>query len=260
MQEMRINLLDRTKEALPAALVHLTGSVIVAALCALLVFGIWYPHPYSSLVGGKELFFLIVIVDVVCGPLLTLIIFSSSKPRAELIRDLSFIVVIQMAALSYGVVSMYKARPVFLAFEGSVFRVVRLPDIDFSTISERSDIHQQISGWGPKLLGVKLVDGASPEFMDSVQLSIQGLHPAFRPKRWVSYDSQRAAVSKVAVPLSNLPSNQPNSEVLIERVIKEYSGQELGYIPLIARHHTDWIVVVLVESAEPIAFLNIDPW
>ena len=71
----KMNLL-RFQAALKAALVHLSGSLLVAVMAASLVFGLWYPYPYRELSGGRDLFFLVVAVDVVCGPLLTLVLFN----------------------------------------------------------------------------------------------------------------------------------------------------------------------------------------
>jgi hypothetical protein len=51
---------------------HLVISAAVVALAALLVFGGWYPSPWRQLLGVAGVFGLVVSVDLVCGPLLTL--------------------------------------------------------------------------------------------------------------------------------------------------------------------------------------------
>ncbi|TFV04453.1 fimb protein, partial [Bacillus stratosphericus] len=51
---------------------HFVLSLLIAAVTAWLVFGVWYPAPFDALVGGLNLYGLVVAVDVVCGPLLTL--------------------------------------------------------------------------------------------------------------------------------------------------------------------------------------------
>ena len=67
------------KNRLYAGAIHLAISLSVAALAAYLVFGIWYPSPYPELSGGRELFLLVIAVDVVIGPLITLVIFNRTK-------------------------------------------------------------------------------------------------------------------------------------------------------------------------------------
>ncbi len=63
--------------------IHLGAAFAIHMLAALLVFGLWYPYPLSEISGGRELFLLIVSVDVVMGPLITLAVFNPSKSRRK---------------------------------------------------------------------------------------------------------------------------------------------------------------------------------
>jgi hypothetical protein len=69
-------------------------------------------------------------VDVVVGPLLTFVIARSSKPRRELVRDISMIVVVQLLALIYGTVSLWNGRPLYYAYSETVLQLVQAYDID----------------------------------------------------------------------------------------------------------------------------------
>ena len=55
----------RFRAAAIVSSIHLIFSLVVAFLAGVLVFGLWYPFPYRELSGGRELFLLIVSVDVV---------------------------------------------------------------------------------------------------------------------------------------------------------------------------------------------------
>jgi hypothetical protein len=68
-------------------------------------------------------------VDIVLGPLMTLIIFNVRKPRKELVRDLSVIVLVQIAALSWGIHTTYKVRPVFVVLHADTMYSVARNDI-----------------------------------------------------------------------------------------------------------------------------------
>ena len=105
-----------------AATIHLGCSLAVAALAAALVFTLWYPWPYRIVSGGTELFALLVSVDAVIGPIITLAVFDQRKPQATLSRDLVIVVLLQLTALGYGLHTTFIARPVVLAFEGQRFR------------------------------------------------------------------------------------------------------------------------------------------
>ena len=79
------------RSRLRAAAIHLALSVAVAGLAGLLVFALWYPYPYREISGGRELFLLVVAVDIVIGPLITFAVFNRAKPVAELRRDLAVV-------------------------------------------------------------------------------------------------------------------------------------------------------------------------
>ena len=72
------------RSRLRAAGIHLVLSCLVAAFGALLVFAVWYPFPYRELSGGRDLFVLLVSVDVVIGPLITFAVFNRAKPAQQL--------------------------------------------------------------------------------------------------------------------------------------------------------------------------------
>lgn len=252
----------RLKQASRFAFKHLAVSVLIAALCAALVFGVWYPYPYSQLAGGRELFTIVVTVDVIIGPLLSLVVFNPAKARRELWRDLGTIFAIQAAALGYGLHSVANARPVYLAYESDRFRVVAVPDINAGVLSDAPPSLRSLSWTGPKLLGVRLLTNDDPEYLKSLQLALEGYHPAFRPQRWVEYDTQRLQVIAAAKPLSELKRKQSSQAALIEREVAKLGLDEsaLGYLPLASQHHTDWSVLVELKTGEPRLFLHVDAW
>ena len=100
------------------ALRHLLLSLLVALASAAVVFGLWYPAPYRQMLQVGHIYLLVLVVDVVCGPLLTLIVASPRKSRRERWLDFSLIGAIQLAALACGMYSVWVARPAVLAFVG----------------------------------------------------------------------------------------------------------------------------------------------
>ena len=255
-------LAQRLSAATAPSLKHLAASFALALACAGLVFGLWYPAPYGELVGGRQLFLLIVAVDVVCGPLLTLVVWDSRKPRRELWRDIGAIVLIQLLALGYGMASAIQARPVFLAFEGNRFRVVSAPDVEMSELAQAPAELRRLGLSGPRLIGVRLAQPSDADFPSSIRLAMEGLHPAFRPGRWVDYGSQRPLVAAQAQPLSALRRKHPAHGARIDAAAARAgrSEAELGYWPLTAGRHTDWVVVVDRREGMPRAFLPLDGW
>ena len=253
---------SRLSAAVFAGAVHLVVSLVVALGSAALVFGVWYPYPYGELAGGRELFILLVTVDVICGPLLTIIVFNPAKPRSELRFDIAAVVMVQVLALIYGLFSVMQARPVFLAFEGDQFRVVSVPDVQMGDINKALPAFRSLSLTGPRLIGVKLAAPGGSEYLQSIQLSLQGVPPAFRPSRWVGYQEQVQNVIAHAKPLTELRAKYPEQQVLIDAVMldSEISEAGLGYLPLSASKRTNWLVVVDIITGQPKAFLPLDGW
>jgi hypothetical protein len=253
---------ERLFTALKASLAHLILSLLVAVLCATLVFGLWYPAPFDHLAKGREIFILIISIDIICGPLLTLVVFNRNKPKYELWRDMGVIALIQIFALCFGILNLMNARPVWIAFEGDRFRVVSIPDINLAQLHLAPKALQNLSLSGPQLLGVRLATGDDTDFKDSIIQSLNGEPPAFRPARWVPYTNQVKDIVSAAKPLNKLLEKHPAQQgVLTDIAAKNNSTLEnLGYMPLLAEGTLEWTVIVGMNDGLPKAYLALDAW
>lgn len=185
-----------------AAALHLIGSAAVAGVVAALMFGIWYPGPFRHLAGGVTLFLIIASVDVVLGPLLTLVAFAPGKGRRELALDLGVILLVQVSALAYGVWTMAAARPVYLAFEIDLFRVVTAADVEDELLASAAPGRRTLPWRGPQLIGVDRPRG--DEQVEATVLGLSGIHLAVQPKYWADYASQRPLAWAAGRALSEL--------------------------------------------------------
>jgi len=243
-----------------AAAIHLGISLAVAFLAALLVFLVWYPYPYREISGGNRLFFLLVTVDVVMGPLMTLVVFNRSKPFRELRRDLTVIALLQVGALGYGLWAMAAARPVHLVFEIDRFRVVHAIDVPVDRISKASIGLQQLPLWGPTLLSLREFKDSKESF-DATMAAIQGVALGAQPELWQSYGKVKLQVVARARSLSELKSRFParvaDINLALDSSSLTRSSATVGYVPMVSRI-TFWTVLVDVDTAEVIAFVPID--
>ena len=112
------------KNRFNAAAIHFTLSLIVFSLFILVLLYHWFPEPYFSTTGGWQGLVIVAAVDLILGPLLTLIIFNIKKPRKELVIDLSLIAIIQISALCWGIYTMYTQRPLAVTFWEDKFYTV----------------------------------------------------------------------------------------------------------------------------------------
>jgi hypothetical protein len=235
----------RRRAAVKAAFVHFSVSLLVAFLAAALVFGLWYPYPYRELAGGRELFILVVTVDVICGPLLTLVLFNPAKPRNELWRDLTMVCLIQFAALGYGLYAVWLARPLYLVQEVDRFKVIAALDVESAALAALPQTLKPQLLRGPLVVAIREpVDAQEREkiMFESVQ---GGRDYSDRPDFYLPYAGAAAAKSlQRAKPLSQFLQKYPNQTLAAQELLikGKFDVKSLKYLPVIARQ--DWIAVL----------------
>ena len=240
---------QRLRAATRAAALHLVGSVAVAVLAAALVFGFWFPYPYRDLAGGRELFLLIIAVDVICGPLLTMVLYNPAKPRAELCRDLGLVVLIQLAALGYGLHVVWQARPLYLVQEVDRFKVLSMPDLDMAEV-RKLPIPMQVN-WvkGPITVAIRAPKDAEEQqkvLLESVQ---GGRDYAERPEFYLPYEGAAALKAlQRAKPLAAFLDKQPSQRSAAADLAasKGLDMAQLVYLPVVGRQ--DWVAVLDAQA------------
>lgn len=220
-------------------------SLGVAALAAMLVFGIWYPYPYRDLAGGRELFLLIILVDVVCGPLLTFVLYNPEKPKAELLRDLSLVAIIQLAMLGYGLHVVHQARPVYLVQEVDRFKVIVLPMLDAAAVDKLPP--KLLPRWldGPVTVAIREPKDLMEKNNVVLESAQGGRDYAERPEFYLPYEGEAALKSlKRAKPLSMFLQKQPTQEAAARELVadKRLDMAQLMYLPVVGRQ--DWVAVL----------------
>lgn len=246
------------KEKFLAAGIHFALSMVIATLAALLVFGIWYPYPYRETSGGRELFFIVVTVDVILGPLITLVVFNLRKPRTELRRDLVIVVLIQLAALGYGVWTVFVARPVHLVFEIDRFRVVHAIDVDQELMSKKPSDIEAMPLTGPTLLAVRPFKNSQESF-DATVAALRGAELGARPDLWRAYSAAKADVLQAAKPVGQLKSRFPARAGDVDAVLQNAGrrADTMLYLPMVGRSRF-WTAFVDPVTAEVVAFMPLD--
>ena len=102
-----------------AAWYHFLISLGILVFLAYLVVFVWYPGFFFTIDGGWQGMRLITAVDLVLGPLLTLIVFKAGKPGLKF--DLTVIGLLQSLCLAAGLFIVYNERPQFFVFYDGYF-------------------------------------------------------------------------------------------------------------------------------------------
>ena len=248
------------RDRLQASAIHLTLSLAIAALAAALVFGVWYPYPYREISGGRELFLILVSVDVILGPLLTLAVFNRVKPWPVLRRDLVVIASLQVIALGYGLWTVSLARPVHMVFEYNRFSVVHAVDVPPQELVKTAPGINALPLTGPTLLSLRAFNNEDEKF-DLTMAAVGGFGLSSRPDLWQPYAKALPEILKEAKPVSQLKTRFAQNAAEIDRVVRDAGGdpQTTLFLPLIGRDHY-WTVFVDPVDARVIATMPLDPF
>ncbi len=248
------------KGRLRASGIHLGISLCIALLAALLVFGLWYPYPYREISGGRALFLLMTAVDVVMGPLITLVVFNQAKRRKELVLDFTVVAVLQLAALGYGIWTVFVARPVHLVFEYTRMSVVHAVEVDATLLAQAPVALRSLPVYGPTPIALRPFKDAAEQF-DATMSAIGGAPLAARSDLWQEYDYRRADILREAKPASELLMRFASQAALVNTTI-ERAGRpvdQLRYLPLVSRDKV-WTVLLDATTAQPLAFMPIESY
>ena len=245
-------------DRLKASGIHLGISLVVAALAALLVFGIWYPYPYREISGGRELFLLVITVDVILGPMITLAVFNRKKPRSELRRDLTIVALLQLGALGYGLWTVYVARPVHMVFEIDRFRVIHAIDVPEELLAKTPAGIDALPITGPTTLSVRPFKNSTESF-DATMAALQGLNLGARPDLWQAYALGKPDVLKVAKPAALIKTRFANQAKDIDAVLAAAArnAENTVYVPMAGRK-SFWTVFLDPQTADIVAYMPLD--
>jgi len=224
---------------------HLLISLLIALASAAVVFGLWYPAPYRAMLGVGAIFGLVLVVDVVCGPLLTGVVASPRKSRRERWLDFSLIGAIQLAALAYGMHSVWLARPAVLAFEVDRLVVVTANEVQAEDLHKAPAGLQRLPWAGVRQVGTRQAAGGA-EMMSSVELGLAGISPGMRPDWWLPWAEAQDGLRSRAKPLSELIARRPEAAALLQAAAQSAGRAvpDLRYLPLVSSKTLDWVALL----------------
>jgi hypothetical protein len=144
---------------LQAFAIHLAISTLIFLGRAYLVLYQWYPDFFFDTDGGWEGMRIIVAVDLILGPCLTLIVFKAGKPGLK--TDLAMIGVFQALCLAAGVYVVHSERPVALVYVDGQFN--SMTSGSYLTANVALPDFSIISGPNPKRIQVNIPTSADGE-------------------------------------------------------------------------------------------------
>ncbi len=101
---------------------HMAICLVIFFILLVCITQYWYPGILFNSGNGWKAITMIVGIDLILGPLLTLVVFNPKKSSLKF--DLSVIALVQTAALIYGTWTIHQTRPIALAFINTSFMTI----------------------------------------------------------------------------------------------------------------------------------------
>jgi len=245
-----------------AAAIHFGLSMLVAAVLVVMMVFLWYPSPYFAAMGGAKLLILIVSIDVIVGPIITMIIFNPKKKSLPF--DLAVVACLQLAAFVYGASVMFESRPVYNVYYGGRFDMVspsRIPMEEFEKV--KLDEFKRLPLTGPKI-----VAALEPKTVDEINHIV--LHKkatadiAAFPQQYVPYEAGSPSAIEAglkAKSLAELKQKDPSAIPALDAFMKKHSLDvgNVGFLPVVTRK-TDMVAIVDREGGKLHGFVVANPW
>ena len=239
---------------------HIAISASLALALSALVFLLWYPGLLAYASNVTPIFLLLLLVDVVIGPVITLVIYNPQKK--ELKRDLWVIGVIQILALLYGLHTVFVTRPVYIVFNAAQFDLTYANQISEENMRLANNPgYQALPYLGPKLVAVALPE--DPQLLTEIILaSLQGKDDIpTQVQYFVPYVAQKKAILSSVKPLRELAPFNKDHVTQLQALVEKYQSahMDVGYIPLKAKsHHLS--VIINRSNGDVLEMSDLKPW
>jgi hypothetical protein len=211
--------------------------------------------------GAWHVLRVLISVDLVVGPLLTLIVFKPGKRGLEF--DLCVIALVQIVALIYGAETIYRQRPYFTVFAVDRFHVLAREDVSAADLAAPG-LAERIGA--KPTVGPLLVVASRPADSAGMQRLIDDTlagKPDIerRPEFWGSYAEGAGQIVARASPAAAFAASRPDAAAAIDAFVarRGMARDRLGFLPVIAKNR-DLTLVVDLADGRPLDVIDVDPW
>ena len=244
-----MNTLWRSK--LTAFSIHVLFSVAIISIFMWLVTQLWFPDILFSLENVWEGLQILIPVDAILGPLLTLILFVPGKKG--LFGDILIIAFIQIIALVFGGLTIYNQRPEVIVFAGDRFEIITSKEFDRENFAK--DYFHDIELTRPFI--VYSLPGQNEE--ERTNFVLNNIQYQRMSERYRPISNYRPDVIKKALSLSKFVAENDKSE----ETLKDFKAQhnEDGVLLFILEGTTKFArILVLDNNLKHVGYLDLNPW
>jgi hypothetical protein len=203
---------------------HLAGSATALTLVLGALWLGWYRWPGWYLASALHVVGIVVMVDLVLGPTLTLIVANPGKRRAELARDITIIVAVQLSALIYGGVTLWEGRPLYYTFSVDRLELVQASDLKTADIAAGRRENAALAPWWysrPRWIWVPLPENREEAQKIAAGTLLGGADVIQMPRYFRPWEQGLPELRKHLQKLDEMPYFSPAEKRALERRITQ---------------------------------------
>lgn len=242
------------KSRYSAAGVHFLSSLFIFSLLLWIIIKIWYPQPFFSSSGGWQGLKIVALIDLVLGPLITLIIYNSTKSKKELMTDVGTIIILQLAVLSFGIHTIYSERPVAITFWESEFY-----SIPASALNKQGIGIEQLNQFSDQFPA--LIYAKKPKTKDGLEEMVKIVEEKNTPptQQFFLYESATHHISEIlqhSININKIISANKDMAKKLESILKETKTKQEDnyYLPLKSRYQN--IILIFNSKLKQIGYIK----
>jgi hypothetical protein len=245
-----------------AAGIHLLISAAIVGCVLVFLLLTFYPPAIMGISKSSGLIIILGAVDIVIGPLLTLLVYKAGKSSLKF--DLSVIALLQLGALAYGLYTIWQTRPVFIVANNNTFNIVYANEIEPADLAlSKNNPHARFSFTGPSIVGLK-PHSTSPDEMLSQFIQKQPNDDSQlqnKPQFYIAYDD---VAKTLAADAKVLKADEQSPEKVINAIkafatSKNYPLPNCVFVPIISSRGSG-VMLLDKQSGKMLEPANINPW
>ena len=216
-----------------ASFIHLLISFLVVSSIAAYIITFWYPPALMRMAKADKLLMLVGGIDLIIGPMLTLLVFRQGKPTLRM--DLTVIALLQAGFMAFGLYAAFVSRPVFMVASPRIFDLVFATDMDPELLAKGKEPQYRTLGVAkPLLVGAMIPTNAkeSSDLMESISSGRGDLQ--YMPQFYVEYRQVALKLLANARPLKADNGVSAEAAAALQEAARGYGRQpeELRFMPL----------------------------
>lgn len=233
------------KPKLKATGIHLALSGAIFLIALYLIVFLWYPGFLFTSDGGWQGVRIMACVDLVLGPLLTLIIYNPLKTRRAILFDFTFIGVVQLGALLWGFYAVHEERPVALVHWENTFYPITVKSLRAQGTG--LDELDRFGGGNPRLVYAKPPEEAEARTQLFLNAFAGGLAEYEQVQLFQKLEPYMSVVATSQTKIELLTKRSPAIAAALDDLRKKAGGGEASkdwvYVPFTGKFDTRVLVL-----------------